>query len=79
MLREILDLAERFDALPSEAIAERVGIAEQMRPLLGEEYEEFDRRYAALVDDGRGSARAALGAMSLVAPTSARMRPVLGT
>lgn len=45
----LLDLARTFDGTPTADIEARIAIAERMRPLLGERYEEFDREYSSLV------------------------------
>jgi len=47
----LLDLAKKFDE--TQDLDARIALAEQMRPLLGADYEEFDRRHEALVEEGR--------------------------
>jgi hypothetical protein len=45
----LLTIARRFDACSD--LEERVRIAEQMRPLLGERYDDYDKRFTALVEN----------------------------
>jgi hypothetical protein len=63
---DLLNLARRFDVCSD--IDERVRIAEQMRPLLGERYNDYDKRFTTLVEshpDLRWPAERTLRAMGI--------------
>jgi hypothetical protein len=44
----LLNLAQAFDQTPAANLPARVALAEQMRPLLGAQYDAFDAAYEAL-------------------------------
>lgn len=72
----LLDLARKFDG--SEDIDERIALAEQMKPLLGERLAEFERRYDFHVNDRhRLPGLAALAEMDLIGVTPPRAAHVV--